>query len=313
MIANNICVNLYRKMQYTNFTGLVHSVFHNAFNVITSDNEFITFLNFNKPMAPYTIRVSDTISFLNLGIESSMTINFYHNYIKLERLGIDIFIDKASKWDGNPIFAYPRDDVESIFEKLELMKDFLIHSEKREGILSLLTTLNDKYCGFQLLPTNQTLDKGIIFIKERFSDFIESYIGECKANIGDRVKDVVGFGPGLTPSMDDFINGLMISRIYLFDYLNKDIVDCLAFNQLMIEKIEGKTTRVSEEMLKTSSKGEVNQDIRDLMLSLLSYSNIDDYNLLLKRVADFGETSGTDIISGIYIGSIIQFNQFSRR
>lgn len=313
MIVDSICDNLQRKIQHKNFTGVVHSVFHSAFNVITSDNEFIIFLNCSKPMSPNSIRISDNISFFIFGIEPGMRLYFNHNYIRVEDLGIDIIIEMASKWNVNPTFTYLKDSSNNVFLKLEIMKDFLENSHKLEGILPLLTVLNEKYNGFELISIRgQITDKNIIFMKDRFLRFIEAYIEEDFI-ISDRVSKIIGFGVGLTPSMDDFISGLMISRIYLYDYLNKNLDACFKFNELIVKNIDGKTTRVSEEMLKYSSKGEVNEDIRNMMLSLISKSKDNDFILNIKKVASFGETSGTDIISGIYIGSKIIFNQFSRR
>lgn len=313
MIADSICTKLYKNIQEKLLSGVVHSVFHSAFNVITTDNEFITFLSCNKPMGPNGIRIYDNSSFLECGIEPGMRIDFYKRYIKIDELGITIDLYNSLKWDARPDYSYIKDSLENVILKLDAMRFFLMNSGNRDGILPLLTTLNEKYPDFEILAMkSQILDKSIIFMKERFSDFIEAYLQDDYELISNKAKNVIGYGAGLTPSMDDFLSGLMISRIYLFDYLNKDLNACLEFNKRIIEKIQGKTTRVSEEMLKYSSKGEANEDIRSLMLSLISESK-DDFILSIKKVAAFGETSGTDIISGIYIGSKILLKSIGGR
>jgi len=310
----SICKQLQKNIQRENMAGVVHSVFDSAFNVITSDNEFVTFIIFNKPMAPSSIKLSDNKSYLKMGIESGMRIYFYNEYAWLESLNISFKYGTSLPWDKSPVFSYFKDNIENVYSKLNIINKFLKTYGKMEGILSLLTTLNESYIGLELNSNeSHTLDKKEQFIKDRFLSFIEAYSQECNTCIADRVKNIIGFGAGLTPSMDDFISGLMISRIYLHDYLNKDVNLCYKFNEQMINKIGQKTTKVSEEMLKLSSKGEVNEQLRNLVLSLISNATIEELVHNLEAVSSFGETSGTDIISGIYIGSKIALNQYSRR
>lgn len=314
MNAVSICKQLQENIQQKNLIGIVHSVFDSAFNVITSDNQFIAILAFNKPMSPNAIKLSESVSLLELGIEPGMKVYFHDEYAWIESINMTIIYDMASRWNKSPNFIYSKDKKENVFKKINIIKEFLINEGKTEGILSLLTTLNEKYRGFELiLADGQDIDKKEQFIKKRFLNFIESYIDESIELIADTTKNIAGFGAGLTPSTDDFISGLMISRIYLFDYMSKDVKNALKFNEQLIMKIDGKTTTVSEEMLKFSSKGEVNENIRNLMLTLISDTAFDEFTNSLKTVAKFGETSGTDIISGIYIGSKILFNQYSRR
>ncbi|WFA10111.1 DUF2877 domain-containing protein [Tissierella sp. Yu-01] len=305
MIADSICIELNEHIQNYHLTGIVHSVFDNAFNVLTSDNKFITFLNYSKPMAPNAIRLSRNISFLDFNIEPNMKLYFYKDFIWLRDLNITFIIDKASKWDSCPVFTYSKEKENKLQRKISFIEEFLINEGKKDGILPLLLFLNEKHKDFG--------NKDFLFIKDRFLDFVDSYLHYSKLRISDKVKKIIGFGAGLTPAMDDFISGLMVSRIYIYDYLNMNLNECIEFNYLMIGEIDGKTTRVSEEMLKYSSKGKVNENIRNLMISLFSDSSFEGLMENLKAVASFGETSGTDIISGIYFGSKILYKQYTRR
>lgn len=314
MNVERICKHLERNINLNRLTGVIHSVFDNAVNILTSDSQFITVLSSSKPMAPNALKLSDNVSFIELGIETGMIINFYSTYAWLEKLDIAFNYEKALAWDNLPVFVAIKDKEENVNKKMNIMKEFLIKEGNTEGILSLLSTLEERFKGFELVLENKhTLSTGEKFIKERFLDFIEAYISDQIEYIGDKVTKIIGFGAGLTPSIDDFISGLMISRVYLFDYFNKNLSEAIDFNVQMIKKIDGKTTRVSEEMLKFSAKGEVNENIRNLMLSFTSDVPVDKLILSLNVVASYGETSGTDIICGIYIGSKILFEQYNRR
>ena len=308
-----ICSHLQKNINNKNSFGIVHSVFNSVFNVTTTDNQFITLINSSKPMAPNAIKLSENVSFLEMGIEARMKMFFYNEYAILEDKLLKFEYDKALGWDKSPVLRYSKSNKENVITKIGIMKDFLATQGKAEGILAVLTFLNESFQGFELLEANSLkLGKKEDFIKERFLSFMEAYLAEEYKVIADKVEDVIGFGVGLTPSMDDFICGLMVARVYLLNYMGKSIFEALEFNEQMLMKISGKTTRVSEEMLKFSSKGEVNENIRSLMISLTSDIPIDEFIYNLKTVASYGETSGIDIISGIYIGSKILLNQYSR-
>jgi len=309
-----ICIHLLKNIRQNNLTGVIHSVFDNALNILTSNSQFITVLSSSKPMSPNAIKLQDDVSFLKLGIKSGMKVSFTDRYAYLEKLNIFLNYGKAKKWSGIPAFPAFKDSEENVNRKMKIIKDFLMKKGSAEGIIPLLSTLKERVNDFELtLSDNRPLNSGEQFVKERFLDFIEAYIKEQKEQIGDKIIKIIGFGAGLTPSVDDFICGLMISRVYLFNYFNKDFNEAIDFNEQMIKKVDGKTTRVSEEMLKLCAKGEVNENIRSLMLSLTSNTSQDKFEINLDLVASFGETSGTDIICGVYIGSKILFNQYIRR
>lgn len=307
MIAESICKELKRKLNNNNnLTGKIHSIFQNAVNIITNDNNFITLLTFDKPIAPNAIRLYNVTSFSDYKIVKDMKISFQNEYIWLENLNIKIFIDKAHIWEPSPIFSYTRGKKEDILIKLSVMEKYLLNS--KSFLPYLLNTLNKQYKYFESFSNKDYIDEYYDFINERFLRFMKAFVCE-EESITDLSKGIIGYGPGLTPSIDDFICGLMVSKIYLTNYLDRKIEDSIRFNSLIIKDIDGRTTRISEEMLKFSAKGYVNEDIRNLIISFISSSSIDDFEKNLKKVADFGYSSGADMISGIYTCSSLLFNQ----
>lgn len=313
MIASNICQNLYEAIKAKPLKGQIHSVFENSFNVIDQNAQLISILGPNKPMAPSSIRIEEDISFLDLGLEKGQKLEFYDDFALIKENNIVISYDKAFLWNKDPVLfsdmKLVKDSAENVFRKLKKMGTFILEEGKREGIVPLLKTLQGKIKGVELIIDNNILlDRKEEFIKERFLTFIDNYIKEDSEKISLSTKDIIGFGIGLTPSMDDFLSGIMISRIYLSSYMNNDVKKAYEINKAIVKYINNKTTLVSEEMLMCSSKGEANEDVRNLMMSLLTNKSTNVFYNYLKKVADFGETSGTDMISGIYIGSRILLN-----
>ena len=65
-------------------------------------------------------------------------------------------------------------------------------------------------------------DKGALFIKDRVVGFVKALIDADFERCVDISKEIIGFGPGLTPAMDDFICGLMICITYMANYYGID-------------------------------------------------------------------------------------------
>lgn len=307
MIAESICKELKIKLNNNNLTGIIHSVFKNALNIMTYDNDFITLITIDKPMAPYAVRILGVKSFLDYELKKDMKISSQNEYIWLENLNIKIIFDKAHLWDPMHVVSYIKGKREPILIKIRIMEHYLL--DNKNFISPFLNILNKQYKGFELFSNEVISDKEYDFIKERFLRFMKAFIQE-EESITELTKGIIGYGQGLTPSIDDFICGLMVSNIYLTHYFNKNIDNSLRFNSSIIKDIVGRTTRVSEEMLKFSAKGYVNEDIRNLVISLISTTSIVEFEENLKKVASFGYSSGIDIISGIYTCSNLLFNQY---
>jgi len=138
------------------------------------------------------------------------------------------------------------------------------------------------------------------FIIDRLDAFLKSIQSCAIKSAGENVKKIVGFGPGLTPSVDDFLAGLMSGLYYLSYYykLNHNQVDKM--NQMLALSTIGKTTVISEQMIQNAANGQVSNHYRNLLLAL--HFRIDlKVEAIVKANLDYGETSGTDFMLGVYM------------
>lgn len=305
-----MCKSIYEKIIKGEFSGIVHSVFDNSFNVLNNTNLFYTFINSTKTMAPYCIKINEDISFIKLGIKPMMKVKIFSNEVIINNLNIKTEFEQIKIWDKKPNFNFEKASRENIYSKLKIIANFLLQKGKRGGVFNLIENLEGKVdrLEFNLVFVTH-LNKADEFIKDRFFSFIDSYINEDIPNIYKKSKKIIGFGLGLTPAMDDFLSGLMIARLYFTEYLNTDIENSLKINKAIVTDIDNKTTLVSENMLKFASVGETNEDIRELIISILDNCSDNCLSANLEKVISFGETSGTDILLGIYVGSYIMLQQ----
>ena len=123
--------------------------------------------------------------------------------------------------------------------------------------------------------------------------------------ISANAQAILGLGPGLTPSCDDFLAGLMISlnrgaKVLLRD--GKVFFDFLKMVFANIsEESRAKTTIYSQAFLDLASKGEGNDTVIRLVDSLLT-DHEDSVASYSKTLIEMGETSGADIAIGIFYG-----------
>lgn len=303
MHASQISRNFYKWIGNKDRKAEIHSIFKSTVNILSDDGKFIPIVINDKPMSPFSIKLGTITDFKEMDIQIGEKIILTKDYLKGEK--INIFYAHAEIWDDSINLTQNTVSLESLKLKLSIIKEYIREKGNKEGIFELMQIIPyDLYEGKE-----DNLDSSQLFIKDRFIKFIKAFTNNDIEEINILSKKIIGFGPGLTPSMDDFLSGMMISNLYISHCLKFNIEHAYKINHQIVNNIENKTTRVSEEMLKQSSIGETNEDIRNLMISIISFNN-NGLKGLLDRVIKFGHSSGTDILCGIYIGSCILMQRY---
>ena len=303
----------------TTIIANVHSIFNNACNIEFKE-KLITILTKDKIIAPMSIVIDNQegFDFKKLKINSNSKFVFTDEFIICSNFTFKVNLKNVKIYDPNikGIDNYIEEEI--LLKNLIKMKDILFEYGKLDFFYPLIADIKNsinnelvyklRIINPEKLSNGLSLknnDKSYLFIKDKFIEFLKAIISFDISNIEDYASNIIGFGFGLTPSIDDFISGLMISIIYLGDYYNLDIKNIYKFNNKLITKSISKTTKVSSEMLINSAKGAISRGIKLLMTTLLS--DDDDVRITndLKRVISFGETSGSDMAFGIYIGFAI--------
>lgn len=295
--------------------GTVHSVFNNACNIEAKDN-LITLLSPQKYMAPMCLilDLEQEINFNMLGIKQNSKFKLNVNDIGNDEESIAIDLGNAEIWYPNAVLKPSFLLEENILENIRIIGYTLKTQGKLYGIGSLINFLNNDLNELDLISFPLAFDdNNFEFIRNRFINFVKAVIEYDIKNIACISKSVIGFGIGLTPSMDDFISGLMLSLIYLGSYYELNMISIYKFNKELIKDGLNKTTKVSSEMLRHSSKGKTNEAVRNLMLSIIHEIDKEKIIKALIKTINFGETSGSDTALGIYVGCKIMTNLRYRR
>ncbi len=290
--------------------GEVHSVYTRALNIILENDELITVLSNGKAMSPNSILLNKKVSFCDLRLFQGLDMAISEKQIAFNNIKLNIGLTNTKDWDAAPRFSYKKATVFDILDRLKVMENLILRHGKLEGIAPILFNagkINEDYKLFSHI--NAEMNQYSIFIIHRLLKFLDDVSCYQIDRINNSAKQIIGFGPGLTPSMDDFISGLMLSLIYLSHYFSLDENKVLQLNKTIVNTALNKTTRVSEEMLKFSATGETTDTNREFIIALLSDSNEKEFVNKFMNVVRFGETSGTDTLCGIYFGSRILLNE----
>ncbi|MFL0246178.1 DUF2877 domain-containing protein [Candidatus Clostridium stratigraminis] len=298
-----------------NLEGQIHSVFKNACNIALND-KFITILSKDKYMGPMSLTVDAEVqtNFINIGFKQDLKMEINVNGIISSKGNIYINLQNVKLWGSEAELKPSALAEKNILDNLVVVENAIITKGNLYGIGPLINILVSEMPELNLMtfPINH-IDANFNFIRNRFINFMNITAAFDIEKISNAADKVIGFGTGLTPSMDDFICGMMISFVYLGDYYKLNIAAIYTFNMELIKSGLKKTTKVSAEMLKHSSLGRSNEAVRQLLHSILHEIEGEKVIKALINTIGFGETSGTDTALGVYTGCRIMTNLRYRR
>lgn len=106
--------------------------------------------------------------------------------------------------------------------------------------------------------------------------------------------DLVGLGPGLTPSGDDALVGIE-AAFHALDW------PAAGFMALAIDDVEDRTTALAATLLRHAAAGEFAERLHTLLAALIG-SEDESIATAIDRAAAWGATSGMDCLVGVLIG-----------
>lgn len=131
------------------------------------------------------------------------------------------------------------------------------------------------------------------FLKPRLEGFREAV---RNGNMEEAVKSawqLAGCGPGLTPSSDDWLCGYLI-------YMPGCKTGTMA--KEIAKAAAARTNDISAALLCNAGKGYFSEDVLNLLDCMGSEPEDKRLDTALKKVADFGSSSGCDFLTGMYFG-----------
>lgn len=293
--AVEICSALRSVLGGSSLTGVVHSVFHTSVNLLFGE-QMITLLSENRPLYPYSLRVScaDFVGF-EPGIPAQIT----YDTVTFPSLGRQIPLGGAEEADltlaslsGTLSAPTPR-----VWQEL---RSLILTNGKIDGFAPLLWLLEG---------TEPTAESNLYadFAAKRIPKLFEAITAKNAGDAGAAAYSIAGCGIGLTPSADDFMCGIM-AMLKTESILRGEEKELQPLITAIAQAAAPRTNLVSATFLREAALGLVSQDVRELMKSIYSCVLSQSLKTSAMNVIAFGETSGTDILTGIYFGQKIYPN-----
>jgi len=123
--------------------------------------------------------------------------------------------------------------------------------------------------------------------------------------VARRGRELVGLGPGLTPSGDDFLGGLLFAAHSLktaypqdFNWEEEPVLD-------LINWASTQTHSISHAILRDHAFGHGPKPLHDVVVSLLNGQDLSRTMGGTERLLGIGETSGWDILAGMLTAMLL--------
>lgn len=293
------------------FEARVHSIFKDVINLIDHQGELITLISENKMMAPMTLQAPFNRSVVKKMVSDDIVM-VTDSKISFKRLNWQLEFMAADVWQADFETDALKYDPHTFMACSEIIREALLYKGDNGGLLPLIKVLEKQ---LQVEPSHMSLPKNNTyteFIEEVFITLIKHLKNKEYEMLVDILPRFVGFGPGLTPSSDDFLMGMMIT-LYLESIINnQDQPRIQEMTAQIYNSCISKTTTVSEAMLKNASKGRIASAHRNLIETIYSDSG-DHVREKAIAVINNGASSGTDFLFGIYCAQRILLSRAFNR
>ncbi|MED4582882.1 DUF2877 domain-containing protein [Brevibacillus choshinensis] len=275
-----------KRIASSRFSGFVHSIFDKTINIQCSENgELFTIACSQLDNGPNTL-VVDHKRFQNSGIDVNDPV-FVSDGTLFVGEPFTISCQDVISWEC-VLPAYPSDQG-SLLANVAVMKDYLAAHGKTGGMKKVLQ------------PANVFEAEVSRLLMSRSSQLVKDLAARRWSKAHEQAIGIVGLGPGLTPSGDDFLTGLFSV------YHMPNIPRCLPhsfFAEIVLASAQ-RTNEISFMMLKKAAIGHVRESIVLLLQSIIS-GTTEEVVLSLGHVLNIGSSSGTDMALGLLSGLELQ-------
>ncbi|KWR66943.1 DUF2877 domain-containing protein [Aeromonas hydrophila] len=116
---------------------------------------------------------------------------------------------------------------------------------------------------------------------------LQNWLGGTKVELGPVLTPLLGYGHGLTPSGDDFLLGILFALEWTAFQGRDELIAALL-------PLLTRTTEISSVMLKMGTAGHYGERLLQLVTA-----RKEDVMCAIKNIADYGHSSGHDMLCGI--------------
>lgn len=292
--AEVISAQLFELLPQQPEPAAVHSVFRTSANLLYQ-GQLVTLLDDTRPLYPCAVRLGGSLPTLTVGEPALIS----RERILFPRSGFTVTLDRAQVTSLS-LLSPPSKLQQPHPAAAEALRETILTRGKPEGFAPLLTMLE---ASPSPLPDNPY----VRYAADRIPALFAALRQRDAEAAGEAAYSIAGCGIGLTPSADDFLCGVMAS-VLASAIARGEQNKWLPITAAMAERAAPRTNLISAAFLRQAACGQLSSDVLILIRTL--YSSVLSLRLpsAAMNVIAFGETSGTDILTGIYFGQKIYPN-----
>lgn len=305
LTAVSIGINAYETLSNIQSPGSIEGAFDNSLYINVGEDKLLRVIGNSEYISENSILIDaddPSFSFKSIGISKGMKVVLNKNNLFIDNNIVFSNIENISKWTAPqlPDFSSVK-ELETVMLNLRILRDTIYTCPSKEGLVPLLENV-------------ELMGSIDLFLKPQKEGFVEKARSGIERTmwglfsydinaIGNSTKSIIGLGPGLTPSCDDFLAGLILGLKIGNEILKGNgHNDEEYFNNVadtIYKNASDKTTIFSLNMIREACEGVCPLAELDLIYSLLT-KDPDEVSKHAKVLIKMGETSGADVAIGIY-------------
>lgn len=293
--------------------GKVHTVFRRVINIVWPDGNLSSISRVDVSNGPANIVTSLPVAsdFTPYGLGPGTLVWLDTDLTTLNIGSLSVSLKNATLWES-PLAHFraplPASQIQANLVKVERWLSLL--PSKSFGLAELFPHLEALRSGTYLPPAHT--DPVTYLAGQAINSLLPALRIADRTSIKESASSLIGLGPGLTPSGDDYLAGLLLSLAIAAKLLPESFQP--AQNDLsntVIELAPRLTNDLSCQMLLFAARGTGSELMENMVLALFCATQTK--NSLIQAavdLSDVGASSGFDQLLGIMSGASLYFSCF---
>ncbi len=286
--------------------GIVQSVFSRVIN-LQFDRRMVTLHAPMTSCAPNGIILSVEASNYLLDLQVGLSVTIQHEAISFSAISSCLSLQNSQPWNPRPFLPRLSGTAKRLERSLTHHLPRLISQAPSAGLAQLALLAES--------PHSSAPPHASLLVQTAWSSarrLIEAISHQRLTSAICAAKPLIGLGPGLTPSGDDLLTGLIAATILLSAALELSTDFYQRFGKAVLALAYGKTTHLSFNWIEYASRGEVSQSLGRLLQALIVSDQPQQLEARANEVLSAGATSGGDLLAGVILGSRCLLTHYKR-
>jgi hypothetical protein len=276
--------------------GRVHSVFSRAANLLLG-GRLLTLHARETPCAPNGLVLALRANQKPLaGLQPGMVVLVERGIIAIPVAKLRLDLQQSQSWNPRPQLAPAACPPERLQAHLAFLETYLAAHVSPGGLAGLAYL--DHETTMEQASANQPLLQTAWAATQQLLDGISR---QQLPLVRQGLTMLIGLGPGLTPSGDDLLTGVIAAMLLLSETVGHPVAFYQRLSAEALALAYSRTNKLSITWIEYAGRGEVAEHLGRLFEALIQ----SDTSLLEKaaqEVLSSGATSGGDILAGIILG-----------